>query len=260
MKKNFIYGLACLLLVASCKKMDGIPIPPGANEKEFTLKKLVHGTKEYTFYYNKKRGLDSVGLTDVKDKAVYKVVRRSNNRIDSVIFIRNGSAVWYNTNVQYDNAGNIIQFEYDGIPPGPFPEPVIITYNQDKVHSITKINNYLSYLSTYDTVTYNQHNDIVRWASAIPRSELVDVRDFTYDTKYNPLYFIEDLLIVFSEDQFLWEFFLSQHNSLTQYFQLYNVTVNYKNTYDRKNRLIKKVFNQRFNANALDSLTFQYMK
>jgi hypothetical protein len=259
MKKNFTYGLACLLLIASCKKFDGIPIPPNANEKEYTLKKMVHGTREYTFYYNKKRGLDSVGLTDIKDRAVYKIVRR-NERIDSVIFKRNGSTVWYNTNVQYNSKGNITQFSNDGIPPGPFPEPVIITYNQDKVHSITKINNYLSYLSTYDTVTYNQQNDIVRWASAIPRSELVDVRDFTYDNKYNPLYFIEDLLIVFSEDQFLWEFFLSQHNSLTQYFQLYNVTVNYQNTYDRKNRLIKKVFNQRFNVNALDSLTFQYMK
>jgi hypothetical protein len=259
MKKNFTYGLACLLLIASCKKLEDLPIPPGANEKEYTLKKLVHGTQEYTFYYNKKHALDSVGITDVKDKAVYRIVRR-NNRIDSVIFKRNGSTLWYNTNVQYDSEGNITRFENHAIPPQPFPEPGIITYDQGKVHTITLINTYLSFQSKYDTVTYNQKNDIIRWASAIPRSTMVDVRDYTYDNKYNPLYFIDDLLIVFSEEQFLWEFFLSQHNSLTQYFRLYNVTVNYQNTYDRKNRLIKKVFNQRFDANALDSLTFQYMK
>ena len=257
-KLNLTYGIICLLLVASCKKFDGIPIPPGANEKEYTLKKLVHGTREYTFYYNKKRGLDSVGVTDVKDKAVYQIVR-NNNRIDSVIFIRNGSTVWYNTNVQYDNAGNIIQFENIVVPGIPFPEPVIITYNQDKVHSITKINVFLSFLSAYDTVTYNQQNDITRWSTVLPRSTFLDVKNYTYDNKYNPLYFFEDLLVVFSEEPFLWEFFLSQHNSLTKYYQLYDITVNYQNTYDRKNRLIKKVFKERFDS-PLDSLTFQYMK
>lgn len=65
-------------------------------------------------------------------------------------------------------------------------------------------------------------------------------KNYTYDNRLNPLYLIDDLLPVFSEDYVLWEFFVSEHNSLTKYYGLYNVTINYENSYDNRERLVKE--------------------
>jgi hypothetical protein len=136
---------------------------------------------------------------------------------------------------------------------------VIITYDGGHVRSITSVNYYLSFLTVDDTLTYNQQHDITRWSTSMPRSIDRDVKYYTYDHRYNPLYFIDDLLIVFSENRFLWDFFMSQHNSTSKYYQLFNETVNYENFYDNKGRLVKKRFAERF-GQPVDSLTFEYMR
>lgn len=259
MKKiNLLYVMIGLLLLAACKKNDcDIPIPPG-HEKEYMLKKVVYGTRQYFFYFNKKKILDSIGMEDVKEKAVYRIVRR-NNRIDSVIYSNNGRIRWYHAGLEYDNAGNITRFLSDGVPGGPFPEPTVITYQQGHVHSITNYPQYPPTSTRYDTLIYNQQNNITRWASSMQRSSLWDVKWFTYDNRYNPLYFIDDLLVIFAWGGIGREYFLSQHNSTSKFYELYNITVNYQNYYDNKQRLIKKVFTERFGQQP-DSLTFHYMR
>jgi hypothetical protein len=255
-KMNFTYVMIGLLLLAACKKNDcDIPVPPGI-EKEYMLKKVVHGTRQYLFYFNKKNVLDSIGVEDAKVREVYRIIRR-NNRIDSVIYIRNGSPYWVSTDMEYNSDGNITRFRIHDR--GPAPAPVVMTYNQGHLHSITRYDMYLSFLTSYDTVTYNQQNNIFRWSSVIPRSTFLDVKWYTYDNRLNPLYFIDDLLIVFARGGITPEFYLSQHNSTSIFYELYNITVNYHNYYDNKQRLIKKVFAGRFSQQP-DSLTFHYVR
>ena len=256
MKKMIpIYVCTCLLLLDSCRKSD---FPPGINEKAYMLKKMAHGTNEFYFYFDKKRLLDSVVLINVKDRSKYHIMRQ-NGRIVSVLFLNNGNPVAENTDVEYDSAGNMTRFNYRPAPTGFPEEPVIITYDQGHVRSITKVNYYLSFLTVDDTLTYNQQNDVTRWSTNMARSNDRDVKYYTYDNRYNPLYFIDDLLIVFSENRFLWDFFMSQHNSTSKFYQLFNETVNYENFYDSKGRLVKKRFAERF-GQPVDSLTFEYFR
>jgi hypothetical protein len=254
-KMSLICVCISLLVLDSCRKSD---FPPGINEKAYTLKKMVHGTREFYFYFDKKRLLDSVVVINVKDRNVYHVTRQ-NGRIESVLFINNGIPRWINTDVQYDSAGNMTRFNNRPDPTGFPEEPVIITYDQGHVRSITSVNFFLSFLTVDDTLTYNQQHDVTRWSTSMPRSIDRDVKYYTYDNRYNPLYFIDDLLIVFSEERFLWDFFMSQHNSTSKFYELYNEMVNYENFYDNKGRLVKKRFAERFDQ-PLDSLTFEYLR
>lgn len=256
-KKTFAYAILGLLFLAACKKFDWDgPIPPGANEKDYLLKKVIHGARTYTFYFNKKKTLDSIGVDDLKEKGVYKVFRR-NNRLDSVVYLSNGSPRWYHNYLQYDSAGNLTGYLTSEVPAGAFPEPTMLTYQQGQLRSITTFPP--MFFDRYDTLTWNQQHDITRWSTNMPRSIDLDVRLFTYDSRYNPLYFIDDLLVILSRSTISREFVLSQHNSTVVFHQLFNSTVNYQNTYDKKQRLTKKVFAGRFGS-PVDSLLFQYQR
>lgn len=251
------YALLGLLLLAACKKWDHHgPLPPGINDKYYLLKKVIHGTRAYTFYFNKKKVLDSITMEDVKDKGVYRLFRRD-NRLDSVVYLFNGSPRWYHYNLQYDSAGNLTRYLTGEVPPGPFPEPTVLTYHQGQLRSITTYPQYPPTSDRIDSVYYNAQKDITRWVTNMPRSVDLDVKRYTYDNKYNPLYFVDDLLVILSRSDIAREFFLSQHNSTTKYYELFNVNVTYQNTYDSRQRLTKKVFTERF-AQQPDSLVFQY--
>lgn len=256
-KMSFTYGMACLLLFAACKKNDcDVPVPPGVNEKEYMLKKVVHGTRQYFFYFNKKKTLDSIGVDNVKEKAVYRVFRH-NNRIDSVVYFSNGSRKWFINNIQYDSAGNIKYFEdyYWGL-----VEPTRITYQQGHIHTIHTYYPYPPNNNKDHILTYNQQSNITTWSSNMPRTDIRDVKQYTYDNKYNPLYFIDDLLVIWYIGSSIHpDLYLSKHNSTTKLYELDNSTVTYQNHYDSKQRLIKKVFTERFGTQP-DSLTFHYVK
>jgi|GEM_PF-1196907 len=251
------YLLLGILFLAACKKWDHHgPLPPGINDKYYLLKKVIHGTRAYTFYFNKKKVLDSITVEDVKDKGLYRLFRRD-NRLDSVAYLYNGSIRWYINNLQYDSAGNLTRYFTEQVPLGPFPEPTTLTYQQGQLRSITTISQYPPISDRIDSVYYNGQKDITRWVTNMPRSVDLDVKRYTYDTKYNPLYFVDDLLVVFSNSGIGRDFFLSQHNSTSKYYELYNINVTYQNTYDSRQRLTKKVFTERF-AQQPDSLVFQY--
>lgn len=256
-RSTCIYLLLGILFLAACKKWDHHgPLPPGINDKYYLLKKVIHGTRAYTFYFNKKKVLDSITVEDVKDKGLYRLFRRD-NRLDSVVYLSNGSPRWYHYNLQYDSAGNLTRYLTGEVPAGPFPEPTVLTYQQGQLRSITTYPQYPPFFDRIDSVYYNGQMDITRWVTNMPRSVDLDVKRYTYDTKYNPLYFVDDLLVILSRSDIDREFFLSQHNSTSVYYELFNVNVTYQNTYDSRQRLTKKVFTGRF-AQQPDSLVFQY--
>jgi hypothetical protein len=253
------YVLLGLLLLAACKKWDPHgPLPPGINEKYYLLKKVIHGTRAYTFYFNKKKVLDSIVEEDVKDKIVYRIFR-SNNRLDSVVHFRNGRPWFRHYYIQYDSTGHLIYYLSDYIPTGnmPMPTSTRLTYDQGELRSTTTIPPWPSATYRIDSMYYNGQKDIVRWVSNFPRTVDLDVKRYTYDNKYNPLYFIDDLWVIMSESYIGPEFFLSQHNSTSKYSEYFNVNVTYQNSYDNRQRLTKKVFTERF-AEQPDSLVFEY--
>jgi hypothetical protein len=251
--------LLALLLLGACKKFDhNGPIPPGIDEKYYTLKKVIHGTRTYTFYFNKKKLLDSIGLEDLKVQGVYRIFRR-NNRLDSVVYLSANSPRYYHYNLQYDSVGNLSHFFTEDVPGGPFPEPTTLTWHQGLLRSTSTISQYPPISNRIDSVYYNEQKDVFRWVTNVPRSVSLDVKLYTYDNKYNPLYFIDDLLVVFYRTGIPREFLLSQHNSTTVFHQLYNVNVAYQNFYDSRQRLTKKLFYGRFSEQA-DSLIFQYLR
>jgi hypothetical protein len=281
-KMNFICFFVCLLLMVSCKKVrdhlpPGVPPKGGIDEKKYTLKKMTHGTREYLFYFNKKRLVDSIRVNDIFRSGVYRVIRR-NDRIDSVRFVSVRSVPdFINYGYEFDKAGNITRFNQFHPPLGP-PEPIDITYLQGDVHTITSTQVVFPDLTTHDTLDYVNKN-LARWATntRLPVvGDVLDRRFYTYDREhFNPLYFIDDLMailsfadVVFFEpgvpvllpvERYLWEYILSPNVSLTKFYDLYQEVITYENFYDSNGRLIKKKFTEHGQTQA-DSLTFEYLK
>jgi hypothetical protein len=137
---------------------------------------------------------------------------------------------------------------------------VKITYDRGHVHTVTHYDVQDPSLSTYDKFDYVK-NDIARWSALVPPSPMQS-SIYTYDPKhYNPLYSLaDDLLVVFSgfRSRFPWEFFLgNEHVTTSKFYEQSKKLVKYENHYDRKDRLIKKVFTEPPYTTP-DSLTFEY--
>jgi hypothetical protein len=131
-----------------------------------------------------------------------------------------------------------------------------LTYDQGHVHRITQFNTADPTLNAYNIFTYNENN-IARWTS-VSGSSRTDIK-YTYDRKHlNPIYFIDDLVPIFSFENG-WEFFLEAENVSTSKFYVQSQQlVPIQNFYDRKGRLIKKVWTEPSMPLA-DSLVFYYV-
>ncbi|WEK34940.1 MAG: hypothetical protein P0Y53_20825 [Candidatus Pseudobacter hemicellulosilyticus] len=261
MKKKFLLpGIACLLLlIVSCRKFCDIPgLIPGRNDKDFILKEMDYQGTTYRFYFNQqKQRLDSIGTLTGSVRGVFRLLR-TGNRLDSVYYTSD-ALTWVNKDITYDNAGNMTLFRHHPIRPGFATSPTILTHADGHLKSITYIDPLLSYWDDFDTLYYNGNNDVYRWVTRVPRSNWTDVRLFSFDNRHNPLYYVDDLIIVFSEMPQLRECFLSQHNSTAMDFPAREVHLDYQNTYDKKNRLVKKVFTQ-WGYSKPDTLVFRYLK
>lgn len=68
---------------------------------------------------------------------------------------------------------------------------------------------------------------------------------YTYDDKFNPLNRIPDVIFLFVEEHFIWEFALSKQNSLTRshftQFNMQTTHTTYTNEYNEYYRLVRKV-------------------
>lgn len=250
MKKNILMAVATVLLfVASCKKSD-YPNHIFNGKKDPFLKEMVHGTRHYLFYYDHTGFVDSIRAVDVHTTYLYRVAHHG-KRIDSVSLIQNGAVVSTHGNIQYDK-GRIIQYTYYlyAIPGAP-PALHTITYEQGHIKTITRS----GLITNSDTLTFNQQDNLVKWVQNNIHSPLNETT-FTHDAHLNPLYYIDDLFIMFTEETFFWEFIFSQHNSIGKVHRQYNVTeTDYLNQYDSYGRLVKKLM---LTNSTRDSLQFNY--
>lgn len=274
-KMNFICLCGCMLLLTYCTKPHtDFPWGGGHDDdrvKEFTLKSMwFHYTNSrgefdlfiFNFHFNKKGQLDSI----VMDPQIIgaQTVFHNKKRIDSVVqtafsSYSSGLRFFVRSGFEYDKHGNYTGFNIASTR-GPLRQRVDLTYEKGHVHTITQRDLSNPSLTTYDTFTYLK-NDVIRWATVTPEAPL-DTRHYTYDRhRNNPLYpFADDLLAVYSGSRFEWEFFLgSEHVSTSKYYEQSQQLVTYENFYDRKGRLIKKVWTEPAFTRP-DSLVFNYVK
>lgn len=277
-RMNFLCFFVCLLLLASCKKTDDL-LPSGDGEKENTTT-LKHGQfkeKEFmlslmswyrsnvhemtgislisfNFRYNNKGQLDSMQFDPQVIGGIG--VHRRKGKIDT-IFSTSPFTIpkVLKSGFEYDRYGNITRFNITNQSNGQIT-PIGITYDQGHAHRITRFNTVDPSMNAYDIFTYNGNN-IARWTtlSAASRNEI----KYTYDRKHlNPVYFIDDLVPIFSFE-LGWEFFLENANVSTSKFYVQSQQlVPIQNFYDGKGRLIKKVWKEPSMA-LPDSLTFRYL-
>ena len=252
-KKNTLMAVAiAFALVVACRKSD-YPCDDFDNSqhKPF-LKEIVHGTRHYLFYYDPAGFVDSIRAVDVHTTYLYRIAHHG-KRIDSVSLVQNGVVVSTNGNIQYDHKGKIIQYTYTlNAVPGTPPVLVTLTYEQGHIKTIAKS----GLMNSVDTLLFNGQHNLMKWTENYIHSPLA-VTTFTYDPGVNPLYYIDDLFVMFTEESFFWEFIFSQHNSTSKERQQYGVEVtNYVNRYDPHGRLVKKLME----VNSLrDSLEFRYI-
>ena len=250
MKKNpSLLVIATLALFLSCNKLDHWWdfVKDGKASKALRLDEMQHKGRIYEFFYHNDNMLDSIVAREVLSKYTY-VIFRHGKRLDSVSLIQDGSTVSTNGNIQYDQKGRITGYTYFlHAFPAP-PTHYSITYdNKGNIRTIAK-----SFLgnSEVDTLIFNGDNNLVHWDRSF------DDLNYNYDNHLNPLYYIDNLFVMFVEEQFFWEFVFSQHNSTRKTYESDNFQVNYQNTYDANGRLIKKWFVER--STPQDSLEFRY--
>ncbi|HEY4109556.1 hypothetical protein [Puia sp.] len=280
-KLHFFCFFFCVLLLASCRK-SGEFLPIGDSEEQNTTTTLKHGQPNekqfmlsrmawyrsnvhemtgidvitFNFSYSRKGQLDSmqfdpqviggIGVHRIKDKG----------KIDT-IFSTSPFTIpqTLKSGFEYDRHGNISGFTRTNQRNGQIT-PVVITYDQGYPHRITRVNTTDPSLNDHDIFTYNENN-IARWTMASGSSRN-DIK-YTYDRKhFNPVYFIDDLVPIFSFE-LGWEFFLEAENvSASKFYVQTQQLVPFQNFFDRKGRLVKKVWTEP-SMPLPDSLVFTYV-
>ena len=235
--------VGCLLVFAiACNKLDNWwdHVHGGNAGKKLNLKELKHGNRVYRFFYDHAGFVDSIRATDPSNNYTY-VVYHHGPRIDSASLIQGGSTVSTNGDIHYGPRGNITSFTYNLYAfPGFPPQTVTLTY--DARGNIKTIGT--------ETLHFNHDNDLVHWE----RSSLSAA--YTYDNKLNPLYFIDDLFVMFVEERYIWEYAFSQHNSTNKTYDDGHLSFADENDYDAHQRLVKKKFTE--GGSLPDSLEFSY--
>jgi hypothetical protein len=273
-KMKLVYFFACLLLLASCKKNDDeLTITGGKKEikqekkqeKQFMLARIswyrsnVHEMTgidliSFNFRYNNKGQLDSMQFDPSVIGGIG--VHRRNGKLDT-IFSTSPFTIPQNlkTGFEYDRHGNITRFTIINQKGGPIT-PIGITYDQGHPHRITRFNTADPSMNIYNIFNYDGDN-IARWTT-VSGSSRNDTK-YTYDRKHlNPVYFFDDLVPIFSFE-LGWEFFQESENVSTSKFYVQSQQlVPFQNFYDRKGRLIKKVWKEP-SVPLPDSLTFHYV-
>lgn len=253
MKRKFLIPAISILLLSlfSCKKYPPVVIPDNRVPKGMLLKEWratssLIPERTYQFYYNKRNEVDSIYLRQKGIAVLYRVTYKSNGRIDNVTESEDGFGVGLVNNYRYNQQGLITHYDWNwndhfgttGV------IPVDIGYGEGIVT--------VRYNTIVHTFTFNSAQDITHMKNNTDRP--FD-GGFIYDQGINPLFYVRNLYAIMIDlSPYYYEYMLAKHNFLTKSYGD-GYTVNYTNTYDQKNRMIRRDFvNQRF----LDTQSFYY--
>lgn len=244
-QKILFYATLIILLLTACQK-ENIQLadsqPNGTVSAERpkaiarsndlvvqTFTRVMSGsTRQYRFVYSPNGSLDSIVVTGTPNY-VYRVSYKGSH-LDSVILVQDNRIVSTVRDFQYK--GNLItDFNYfDRIDHVPFPWLYSFGYdNQKRITSVKRsFRNVLEYTRVY---SYDANDNMISGNGA----------SYTYDDELNPLHLVPDLFAIMFEEQWVWEFALSLHNSVSKTYSAGPVVL-YQNLYNSSGQLVGKRF------------------
>ena len=244
-QKTFLYATLIFLLFTACQK-ENIQLadsqPNGTVSAERpkaiarsndlvvqTFTRVISGSpRQYQFVYSPNGSLDSIVVTGMPNY-VYRVFYKGSH-LDSVILVQDNRIVSTVRDFQYKGSLITAFFYFDRINNYPFPWMYSFGYdNQKRITVIERtFRNTLEYSRDY---TYDGNDNIINGNGA----------GYTYDNELNPLHLVPDLFAIMFEEQWVWEFVLSLHNSVSKTYSAGPVVL-YQNLYNNSGQLVGKRF------------------
>jgi len=245
-QNKFFYATVIILLLTACQKeklqssdlqpngtvsaqnSKAIARPNDLVVQTFTRGMSGNSARQYRFVYSSNGSLDSIVVTGLPNY-VYRVFYKGSH-LDSVILVQDNRTVSTVKDFQYK--GNLITgFNYfDRINNYPFPWMYSFGYdNQKRITVIQR--SFLNTLEYSREYSYDANDNIISGNGAT----------YTYDDQLNPLHFVPDLFAIMFEEQWIWEFVLSLHNSVSKTSSAGPV-VRYQNLYKSSGQLVGKLF------------------
>ncbi|MBC9930038.1 hypothetical protein [Chitinophaga qingshengii] len=234
-------ALCCILFFNACIKYP--PITPDNNVpndrllKTWQLTSNEIPTNTYQFYYNNKKLVDSIVLSQGINFFTYRVHRKHNGQIDSVVateYLNKGSGHVYFVarNYQYSN-GLITHYDYHVY--DNFGNHDVMLF--DISHEQQKMT--IRYNTIAHEFTFNDKQDVVRMRD---NGDRPFNGTFSYNTGINPLFYARDLYAIITDlATYNYEYLLSKHNTVKKNYND-GYSVNYTHIYDDKGRLTRSDF------------------
>jgi len=244
-QKTFLYATLIFLLFTGCQK-ENIQLadsqPNGTVSAERpkaiarsndlvvqTFTRVMSGSaRQYQFVYSPNGSLDSIVVTGMPNY-VYHVFYKGSH-LDSVILVQDNRTVSTVRDFQYK--GSLITgFQYfDLINNFPFPWTYSFGYDSQKRINVIE-RSYQNHFQYHKEFIYDANDNIVNGNGA----------NYSYDDQLNPLHLVPDLFAVMFEEQWVWEFVLSLHNSVSKIYSA-GPMVLYQNLYNNLGQLVGKRF------------------
>ena len=205
--------------------------------KKTRLKEMTRDGRQYQFAYDNKGQVDYIKAIEGGQTIYTYEVTYKKKKLFLVQLVENGNVVSENSNFEFDESGNIIEYTYtqyvEEVPEGVSTVHDLEYDDQNRLISLTSDG-----ASSGREWTYDNMDNVTR--SITSGSETT----YTYDNKRNPLNMVPDLFFLVVEETGYWEFIVSKHNSVTRsHFTTWNnqtVNTTYINEYDEFSRLVRK--------------------
>lgn len=191
-----------------------------------TLQQFHVGDRRYSLYYNVRGEVDSILISEGEGINYKYIVTYTDNKIDSVSTIDGSELVSTHDDFHYDNEGRITGFKY---------------YFPGTDHFIQ---NTIGYDATGRIVSINDQDFVYEGDNIVQGFGA----SYSYDEGLNPFHRVKNLFAIVVEESFLWEYVLSENNSVTRTND--GTTIHYKNIYDSDGRLIRKEVTGGVNSDA----------
>jgi hypothetical protein len=261
-QKSFFYATLIFLLFTGCQKeqlqaLDSQPNGTVSSNRPkaiarsndlvvqtFTRDMTGNPPRQYRFVYAANGNLDSIVAAGGVNY-VYRVYYKGSH-LDSVILVQDNRIVSTVRDFQYK--GNLITSYnyYNRIGNQPFPTVYSVEYDKQK-RIITIQTHFLNTWQEPKRFTYDANDNVVSMNNAT----------YVYDDQLNPLHLVPDLFAIMFEEQWIWEFALSLHNSVSKTYSNGQL-VQYQNQYNDSGQLVgKKFFDTNSNGNNTHSFTYQ---